>query len=138
MNIVEAFADWLTDHQLIDATLGQNLFISKLSPKAPDTSWRLRLESPGQGRRTVTGELQQPVTISVYLRSKSSKTVYDSLQLLNAEVNSAETLNLNGFTVSGVSTSGPFIDQDIDDNERDLGLLQVTLNTYKENSYVIS
>jgi hypothetical protein len=139
MNIVEAFANHL-ETELGVATLGQDLFIHRVpvKKKSAHSLWWLVLNSPGQSQKNVTGEYQQSITLDVHYRDLDPKQVYDKLQDLSEEINCAGCLELEGYTISEVETVGPFTDQDLDNEERSVGLLQVTITIYKECTNVIS
>lgn len=129
MNLAESLADYL-ENDLSIATLGQDLFISR-GPKKPSSQWLIRVENPNPTARNVTGEVTMPVTFSIYYRNTSAKAVYDQLEALADSLACGDCVRLTGYEVVDSEVIGPFIDQDIDDAERTVGLLQVTLRLYK-------
>ena len=132
MNVVEAFKDYLVSRSI--GTFAEDLFISRVPSgvSVPDDVWWLRLEGGSSGTYNVNQGNQRPVTISVYRRSVSAAKVYDDLEALNDLVSCSGCLELEGYNVIGVSTIGPFADQDLDGEERTVGMLQVTVTIYKD------
>ena len=131
MNVVEAFATYL-EEELSLATLGTDMFISR-APSGVDTDnaiWWLVLSGGGRSVKNATGEWSQTSEISVYYRSTDPAEAYALLERLNHDLLSAGCIELVGYTVREIETTGPFADQDLDDEERTLGLLQVSLTTY--------
>lgn len=132
MNIVEAFAGWMEDESI--ATLGQDMFISRArtSTTVPDAIYWLTAAGGSSGDRNVNGGRQTTSTVNVFYRNTNPKTVYDNLATLADLVNGAECPSLSGFDVVQVETTGPYTDEDLDDENRTVGLLVVTITIYKE------
>lgn len=130
MNIAEAFAAYL-EEELLLGTVGTDIFISR-APETPSTMWWVRLEANTLSDTNITGEVIRPVTLSVYHRDINAKDVYDRLESLQDDLQAPECILLTGYTVIDVEVAGPFTDQDIDREERTVGVLQVTLTIYKE------
>lgn len=131
MNIVEAFANYLVEeHEL--GEIGETLFISR-APSGVDTDnaiWWLVLQNSGISVKNPTGEWSQTSEVFVYYRSMDASEVYNSLEELNRELLAAGCFELVGYTIREVQTTGPFADLDLDNEERTVGVLQVSLTVY--------
>lgn len=128
MNLVEAFRDWLDDQSV--ATSGQDLFISRAPTGAdvPDSLWWLTA-SGGNREPNVNGGRRQNSTVSVYYRSTDPQQVYNKLEELDTLLDTC--LDLDGYQVVSYDTTGPFTDQDLDNENRLVGLLEVRLVVYR-------
>lgn len=132
MTVIQAFAAYL---QSVDvATLGQNLFISRApsSNKVADPIFWVH-EAPAQLiGRTVQGRPINQYVIDLHMRSYDGQTVDETLSALRSVVTSPD-LTLSGYTLSEhPETSGPWSDEDFDNEERTVGLLQVNLKVIEE------
>ena len=129
MNLIETFGDWLIEQSVM--TSGQ-LYISRVpsGPNAPDTLWWLKAEGGADLSRYVTGESIQNTVIGVYYRDTDPQAVYNRLEALRNLVVCAGCLTLEGYTIKETpTTQGPFTDQDLDNEEREVGTLKVVLTT---------
>ena len=74
----------------------------------------------------------------MYYRSKDQELVYDTLQELEEAINSDKCATLVDYeTVEMEATSFP-TDQDLDVEDRTVGLLQITITTYSDDSSGVS
>lgn len=134
MNIAESFADFLQNNLGI-ATLGQDLFIGNApsSKKIPlDHIWWIKVTGGNPDTKLQSGEVMKTYFIEVSHRSRGYKTVYDDLHALEETLNCEDCVQLDGFTTIDVSAAVLTIDQDIDSEDRKVGLLQANIITYKE------
>lgn len=129
MNIVEKFRDWLISEGV--TTSGQiKIHRASSGINSPDSIWWLKAEGGSDVGHTVDGKSTQTTVIGCYYRHDSAKTVYDTLELLRNTVVDAGCFTLSGYRVVEIpTTEGPFVDQDIDDEKRKVGYLQVRLAT---------
>lgn len=128
MNVVRAFANYLEDAGV--ATLGTDLFISR-APSSLTTGNRifwLKATGGGEVSRAITGSAERQYVIEVYHRDTSTEGVYETMQQLGDDLVCAGCLTLEGYDVEDVRTNGPFADQDLDNEERTVALLQVTVS----------
>lgn len=127
MNVVRAFADYL--HSVGIATLGTDLFISRApsSNKTGDRIFWLKANGGNQDARSVNGSTTQNYIIEVYHRDVSTEGVYETLQELGEDLACAGCLTLASYDVIQAVINGPWTDQDLDDEERTVGLMQVTI-----------
>lgn len=132
MNVVRAFAEYLQGIGV--ATLGQDLFISRApsSNNVPPRIFWVKAAGGTSLPRMVNGSSQKTSVIELNHRDVRTEGVYDTLQSLGDDLTCAGCLTLEGYQVTDVSVEGPWTDQDLDDEERDVGLLQITITIYKE------
>lgn len=131
MSPMQAFATALAP--LVGATLGQDLFISKApsSDHGPAALWWLRAGGGAPVTHAVSGERVKNYEFQVYYRDPSAQVVYDKLFNLEALINSSG-LALDGYNVVDVNAYSFPSDQDLDDEDREVGLLQIAISIYKE------
>jgi hypothetical protein len=132
MNIAESFATYL--QTLGIATLGQDLFIGNApsSNRVSDSMYWI-IESGGSPlSKNSTGELLKSTTIEVYYRDRNYKNVYDKINTLEETISCAGCIQLNGFDIIKLDVVSYPIDQDLDNEDRKIGMLQVNILTYKE------
>lgn len=139
MNIASSFAEYMESTDV--ATIGQDLYIAR-APSSntenvdgdpiPQNIWWL--VANGGFKR---GKLDV-YSLNIYYRDRNALCVYDKLQQLSDAITCAGCLELTGFEVVEVETTGFHSDQDIDNEERTVGLLQVEITTYKECNNGIS
>lgn len=131
MNIVQSFVDFLESNNV--ATFGQDLFIggAPSSNKVPDTIyWAV-----GRGGTVVsanqTGEKVKEYIIELYMRDRDYQTVYDAMQELEELLNCANCVELDGYELIDIHASLMFVDEDLDNEDRKLGMIQVNATTHK-------
>ncbi len=128
MNITEAFSEYIAD--LGYGVFGTDMFIGSAPIDAPNTCIWLVGSGGSPILRNQTGEVTKNYTIDVFYRSSSSEAVYNLLQALEVEINKANCTQLNGFdTIEMQAVLFPS-DQDIDNEDRTVGLVQVLVKTY--------
>lgn len=132
MNLIQTFRDWLIDQGV--TTLGQiRVHRASSGTQSPDELWWLIAEGGSDLGHTVDGNSTQTSIVGCYYRNRSAKDVYDSLEQLRDTVTLAGCLVLDGYEVIEIpTTEGPFIDQDVDDESRTVGYIQVKITTRKE------
>jgi hypothetical protein len=132
MNVVRAFAEYLQGTGV--ATLGQDLFISRApsSNKVPDRIFWLKAAGGPPPKKSVSGSSTKPYVIEIYHRDVNTEGVHEVLQELGDDLSCAGCVTLQDYNVTEVQASGPWTDQDLDNEERTVGLLQVTITIHKE------
>lgn len=132
MNVVRAFADYLQSAGV--ATLGQDLFISRApsSNKATDRIFWLKAGGGPVLRKSVNGSTRKNYVIEIYHRGVNTEGIHETLQELGEDLTCAGCVTLAGYDVVEVATNGPWTDQDLDNEERTVGLLQATITIHKE------
>ena len=132
MNIAETFATYL--QTLGIATLGQTLFVGNApsSNRVSDSIYWI-VESGGSPlSQNKTGETIKSTTLEIYYRDINYKNVYDKLNSLEDSLTCSGCVQLNGFDIIKIDVVSYPIDQDLDNEDRKIGMLQVNLVTYKE------
>lgn len=127
-NITHDFAAYLQVQGY--GTLGTSLFIGVVPQDAPDACfWVLSSGGSNQSRNN-TGERVKNYTISLFYRSMDSEDVYNKLQSLEELINGKQCITLTSYdTIQAQAIVYP-TDQDIDSEERTIGLIQVLLTIY--------
>lgn len=131
-NIADAFATFLENNTT--ATLGQDLFISN-APSSNQTTndlWWITLSGGSKVQTLPTGEPIKAYTINVYRRHRSYQQVYDDLTALEELLNCDGCTQLTGFDTLDIEANLLSVDNDLDSEDRKIGLLQATINTIKE------
>ncbi len=130
MNVSQSFAEYLENVGI--ATLGQNLFIGQApsTNKVPDSIYWI-VVTGGSPTKTVTGGASKEYTISVYMRSRDYREVYQSMQELEVLLNCDACTELTGYETLDITAAVLSIDDDLDSEDRKVGVLQATITTYK-------
>lgn len=132
MNLAEAFATYLAS--MTGSTLGQDLFIGEApsSNKVPDSIWWIISNGGNPIQKNSTGESLKRYQVQIFYRNRDYKTIANAIYDLEEDLNCDGCTQLTGIdTVDIEATSFP-IDNDIDGEDRKIGLLQVSLTTYKD------
>lgn len=131
MNLAEAFAQYLDDSGV--ATLGTDLFISKApsSDLVLDSIWWVVASGGQPSARATTGEAVKEYVIDVFYRNRNAQAVYSELFSLEEELNCTGCIDIDGFDAISVQATSFPVDQDLDAEDRSVGLVQVLVRTYK-------
>lgn len=132
MNLAESFAEYLEDQSI--ATIGQDLFIGEApsSNKVPDPIYWVESSGGDNLRKLKTNAKLKSYLVEVRYRNRDYATVYNNMHTLEELLNSAGCVQLQGFeTVEIEATTFP-IDDDLDSEDRKIGLLQANITTFKE------
>lgn len=132
MNLVEAFATHLAT--LTGTTLGQTLFIGEApsSDKVADSIWWVVDNGGGVLNKNATGEARKNYQISIFYRNRNYKAVKDALFTLEESLNCDGCTQLSGYDTIDIEAITFPIDNDLDSEDRKIGLLQANITTYKE------
>lgn len=128
MNIIEAFATYLQSQGY--GTLGSTIFIGRVPQNAPDACYWLVSAGGDNVTKNKTGERIKEYRVLIYYRSMNAKDVYNNLQTLESNLNSAFCITLSGYDTIEIQANSYGTDQDIDNEERTKGLIQATLTIY--------
>ena len=133
MNIAESFANYM-QNDLSIATLGQDLYISAGpdSDRVPDSIWWIVASGGAKDVSLQSGEVTKRYQLDVYFRHRDAEVVYNRLQALEEQLNCPGCVQLDGFDIISVEAITFPVDQDIDNEDRSVGLLQASILTYKE------
>lgn len=132
MNLIESFKDYL--ESLLGLTFGQDLFIGQApsSNKVQDSIWWINGSGGAVVSTNVTAERTKERIIEIYCRSRDYKAIYDNLEALEAELNCANCVELEGYDVLDITAQPLFVDLDLDGEDRKVGLLQVNISVYQQ------
>lgn len=132
MNICESFAQYMDDLGI--ATPGQDIIIggAPSSNKSPDDLWWILMNGGAPLKKNSTGESLKSYQILVYRRGRNVKVVQDALFSLEETLNCDRCTQLDGYDTVDIEVTAFPIDNDLDSEDRKVGLLQVTVTTYKE------
>lgn len=132
MNLVESFATYLAT--LTSSVLGQTLFIGEApsSNKVADSIWWVIASGGAKEIKLATGEAVKNYQIEVYYRNRDYEAVYSAMQSLEEDLNCDGCTQLDGYDTLEIEATTFPIDNDLDDEDRKVGLLSVTLRTFKE------
>ena len=125
----EAFIAYLEDMDI--GTFNTDLFLGEIPMKAPDDAIWCLTSGGAPEITTVGGGMIKSYTIDINYRSVSGKKVERNLFALEELLNCTACVNLQGFETLGVSANQFASDLDVDDENRRIGLLQVTIRLYK-------
>lgn len=129
MNISKAFTDYMVDNGY--GTFGDDLFIGGVPLEAPDTCWWVLSAGGASEPRNSTGERLKSYIVSVFYRNTSTEGVYEQLQALEELINGAECIEFDDYTLIDMEAITFATDQDLDSEERTIGLMQVSLMVYQ-------
>lgn len=128
MNIARSFAQFMEDEGY--GTFGTDIFVGSAPLDREDDIWWLVPTGGNSIITNQTGEKMKVYTVNVFYRNSVAADVYDALQEFEELVNSDACSQLQGFDTIDLEATQFGADQDIDDQERTVGLVQVTIQTY--------
>jgi len=110
------------------------LFIGRApsSNEAADELWWVIGNGGTPLSRASTGETVKNYQVQVYYRSRDYQRIADAMQQLEEDLNCDRCTPLEGFDTLDIEATVFPIDNDLDSEDRKVGLLQVSLTTYKE------
>lgn len=131
MSVIEAFKDYLVG--ILPVTFGQDLFIGEApsSNKVPDTIWWIVARGGDKTTDYPTGGAVKSYQIDIFHRDRDYKSLSDELSSLEELLNCEECTQLTGFQTMDSQASVLGIDNDLDGEDRKIGLLQATITVYK-------
>lgn len=132
MSLISAFATYLAG--VTGTTLGQTLFIGNApsSDKVADAIWWIRESGGGIIQKNATGESRKSYQIDVFYRSRDYEAIKTAMSTLEEDLNCDNCSQLSGYDTIDIEALTFPIDNDIDSEDRKIGLLQVNITTYKE------
>lgn len=129
MNIAEAFVEYMEDLSM--GTLGSTIYINSVPQKAPDAVWWVVKSGGSPVRKNSTGERVKDYTLSVYYRDTDAEHVYELMQDFEEEINSKGCVQLDGYDTIEMEASIFTADQDLDNEDRVIGLISVRISVYQ-------
>lgn len=109
---------------------GTDIFIGGAPQNAPDPCWWVVTSGGSPLKKNITAELQKSYVLDVYYRDIDAEGVYDIIQAFEIEMNKPTCRTLANFDTIEIEAISFPTDQDIDDEERTVGLTQITIRTY--------
>lgn len=131
MSVQSTFASYLASQ--VGATIGQDMFIGQApsSNKVADSIWWVTASGGDILKDLMTNGKVKNYLVEVFYRNRDYDVVYDKLHDLEEDLNSAGCVDLAGFDCVKVDASTFPIDNDLDAEDRKIGLLQARLTIYK-------
>lgn len=131
MTISQSFVQFLQEQGY--GILGQNIYLYRV-PNSFKAESEVLWVVPSGGNvvgRNRTGELIKAYQFLVYYRSVNTRKVDEALADLESVLNCSECVKLEGFELVQINTTQFPVDQDLDAENRMVGLLRVQLEVYK-------
>lgn len=131
MTISRAFVQFLENQGY--GIFGQNIYLYRV-PNSFKAETEVLWIIPSGGNiigRNRTGEQIKAYQFLVYYRSISTKKIDEALSELEKTLNCSQCVELPGFELVQVNTTQFPVDQDLDSENRMVGLLRVQLEIYK-------
>ncbi len=128
--VSEAFVEYLEGQNY--GTFGTDLFISQVPSNAPDSTLWVITSGGSPIQRLATGEMLKQYFISVFYRSNSAQDVEKKMFALEELLNCTQCVELTGFEVQDITAQNFGSDEDIDNEERRVGMLQANIKIYKK------
>lgn len=129
MNITKSFAEFMQANSYGSLT-GKTLFIGGAPLDVADAIWWIISGGGSSSSTNATGQRMKNYLINVFYRDTDQEQVYEKLQAFEQFINSGDCTQLAGYdTVEMEATTFP-TDQDLDNEDRTVGMVQVTLTTY--------
>lgn len=130
MTIKKAFVNYMAN-TLSLGIVGTDIFIGSIPKNAQKKGWWVVGGGGSPTTRASTGEKIKSYLLSVYYRNTDSEDVDEVLQAFEHEINSKQCTQLEGFDTIEMEATGFQSDQDIDADDRTVGLVQVTISVYQ-------
>lgn len=112
---------------------GQNIYAYRV-PNSKKTATEIYWLIPSGGypvRRTATGQTVKLYQILIYFRSNSAEKVDNTLNALEELLNCSGCVELEDFELVDIQATSFPTDQDLDSENRMVGMVQVQLQVYK-------
>ncbi len=123
MNIKKAFQQYMEAHDFKPTYIGG-------APNEPAACWWIIGGGGNNISKNSTGEKQKNYILSVYYRDIIAETVDEQIQTLEELMNSKQCIDIDGYDIIETEATVFPTDQDIDNQERTIGLIQITLTVY--------
>lgn len=130
----EAFVKFLESKEI--ATFGENLFMGEMPLEAPDDSWLVVVSGGSPDLVTADGGMIKLYTFNIFHRSLAGKEIERSLFSLEETLNCGSCVNLEGFETIYSRATQFSQDQDLENENRRIGLLQAQVRLFKQNTQI--
>lgn len=133
MTIKKAFIKYMDEVLNLGTATGanKNIFKDAAPQKAPDDCWWV---TGGGGPITLdadTGEKRKEYLLSVYYRSIDSDELDEILHAFETRLNGKHCDQLDSFDTIDMRATNFQSDQDLDNEDRSVGLVQVTVSVFQ-------
>lgn len=128
MNMARAFVEYMESEGL--GTFGDDIYIGTAPLNTPDPIYWVISTGGTPISKNSSGERQKRYIVSVYYRNTDAQDVYEKLHTFEETINSTHCTDLTGFDTIEMECTLFTSDQDIDNEDRTVGLLQVSITTY--------
>lgn len=136
MTITRAFVKYMED-VLNVGVLNTDIFIggvpADLKDKAPDACWWIYANGGTPVSKNSTGEKQKTYILNVYFRDTDAQNVDETMQAFEIAVNGKNCSQLESFDTIEIEAMGFQSDLDLDNQERTVGMVQVTVRVYQSS-----
>lgn len=129
MNISKSFTEYMVSLDM--GIFGNNIFIGNIPVEAPDKAWWINSSGGTTSSKNSTGERLKNYILNIFYRNTDAEDVYEKMQSFEEEINAKQCIQLNGYDTVEMEASVFPTDQDIDNEDRVVGLLQVKISTYQ-------
>lgn len=128
MNIVKSFADFMDAQGY--GTQGTDLFIGAAPQGSPDKSWWIIGAGGSSTLKGLAGNKMKNYLLNVFYRNTDQEDVMNTLQSFEEFMNSGICDQLNGYNNIEIEATSFPADQDLEAEDRTVGLVQVTVTVY--------
>lgn len=128
-NIAKSFVEYMEDLSM--GTFGTDIFIGNVPLETPDKAWWVNSAGGSTITKNSTGERLKNYILNIFYRNTDAEDVYEQMQEFEEEINAKQCIQLNGYDTVEMEASIFPTDQDIDNEDRVVGLLQVKISTYQ-------
>lgn len=129
MNIAKSFTEYMIDLGM--GTLDTDIFIGNIPVEAPDKAWWVNSAGGTTSSKNSTGERLKNYTLNVFYRNTDAEDVYERMQEFEEEINAKQCIQLDSYDTVEMEASVFPTDQDIDNEDRVVGLMQIKISTYQ-------
>lgn len=129
MNIAKSFIEYMEIESL--GTFGTDLYIGAAPLDAPDRIWWVVSAGGTPIGKNHTGEKVKNYILSIYYRNNDAEDVYNTIESFEALLNAGNCTQLNGYDTIEIEATSFAADQDLDNEDRTIGLIQATITVYQ-------
>lgn len=130
----EAFIDFLQGQGI--GTYGTDLFLGEMPMNSPDDAWLVVVSGGNPDVVTLDGAMIKLYTFNIYHRSLAGKDIERELFSLEESLNRASCVQLSGFETIYSRATQFAQDNDIEKENRRIGLLQAQIRLFKQNTQI--
>ena len=128
MNLVRDFVEYMENQSL--GTFGTDIFIGGVPQRAPSTCWWVVSGGGTPIIKNKTNEKIKSYIVDIFYRNTDGEAVYDALQSFEEQINSDPCPELTNYEVVEFEATLFAADQDLDAQDRTVGLLQATITIH--------